>query len=133
MAYHYGNLAMKPKRKEQQDYVIRETRKKVIRRKPIPAGEKMLYLLTVLGVAVVASIIIFKYAQLYDISLHIKQVNSEIQSFQIEREQLQREVQTLSNPERIRQFAQENGMSSSLDNGIVVNKSSVLEGMAKLE
>jgi len=124
---------MKPKRKEQQDYVIRETRKKVIRRKPIPAGEKMLYLLTVLGVAVVASIIIFKYAQLYDISLHIKQVNSEIQSFQIEREQLQREVQTLSNPERIRQFAQENGMSSSLDNGIVVNKSSVLEGMAKLE
>lgn len=93
----------------------------------------MLYLLTVLGVAVVASIIIFKYAQLYDISLHIKQVNSEIQSFQIEREQLQREVQTLSNPERIRQFAQENGMSSSLDNGIVVNKSSVLEGMAKLE
>jgi len=133
VAYHYGNLAMKPKRKEQQDYVIRETRKKVIRRKPIPAGEKMLYLLTVLGVAVVASIIIFKYAQLYDISLHIKQVNSEIQSFQIEREQLQREVQTLSNPERIRQFAQENGMSSSLDNGIVVNKSSVLEGMAKLE
>lgn len=133
MAYQYGNLAMKPKRKEEQQYVIRETRKKVIKRKTIPVGEKLLYLLTVIGVVFIASIIISKHAEIYNISLHIKQVNTDIQSMQIEVEQLQREVQILSNPERIREFAEANGMSSSLDSGIVVKKSSVLEGTAKLE
>lgn len=133
MAYHYGNLAMKPKRREQDEYVIRETRKKVVRRKSIPVGEKLLYLMTVLAVVVIASVIIFRYADIYDVNLHIKQVNNEMQSMQLEIQQLERQFQTLSNPERIREFAEAHGMSSSLESGIVVKKSSALEGTAKLE
>lgn len=133
MAYHYGNLAVKPKRKEQEEYIIRETRKKVVRRKSIPVGEKLLYLMTVLVGVVIASVIIFRYADIYDINLHIKQVNSEMQGMEIQMQQLERQVQALSNPERIREFAEAQGMSSSLESGIVVKKSSVLEGTAKLE
>lgn len=133
MAYNYGNLAVKPKRKEQQDYVIRETRKKVVKRRSIPVAEKLLYLVTIFGIVIVASVIISKYAELYDISLHIKQVNTEMQGMQLEVQQLQREVQTLNNPERIRQFAEEHGMTSSTESGIVVKKSSALQGTAKLK
>ena len=132
MAY-YGNLAVKPKRREQDQYVIRETRKKVVRRKSIPVAEKMLYLMTVLVAVVIASFIIFRYADIYDINLNIKNVNNEMQSMEIQIQQLERQVQALSTPSRIRQFAEAQGMSSSLESGIVVKKSSVLEGTAKLE
>lgn len=133
MAYHYGNLAVKPKRREQEDYVIRETRKKVVRRKSIPVGEKLLYLMTVLVGVVIASVIIFRYADIYDVNLHVKQVKSEMETMQLEMQQLERQVQTLSNPERIRQFAEAQGMTSSLESGIVVKKSSDLAGTAKRE
>ncbi|MFC6331369.1 cell division protein FtsL [Paenibacillus septentrionalis] len=133
MAYHYGNLAVKPKRKQQEEYVIRETRKKVVKRKSIPVGEKLLYLMTVLVCVIVASIIISRYADIYNINLHIKQVNSEMQSMQLDVQQLEREVQTLNDPERIRKYAESQGMYSSLESGIVVKKSDVLEGTARVE
>jgi len=133
VAYHYGNLAVKPKRKQQEEYVIRETRKKVVKRKSIPVGEKLLYLMTVLVCVIVASIIISRYADIYNINLHIKQINSEMQSMQLDVQQLEREVQTLNDPERIRKYAESQGMYSSLESGIVVKKSDVLEGTARVE
>lgn len=89
--------------------------------------------MTVLVAVVIASFIIFRYADIYDINLNIKNVNNEMQSMEIQIQQLERQVQALSNPSRIRQFAEAQGMSSSLESGIVVKKSSVLEGTAKLE
>lgn|GEM_PF-1041367 len=133
MAYNYGNLAMKPKRKEQEEYIIRETKKKVVRKKPIPVGEKVLYLAAVLLAVIISGIIIFRFANIYGTNMQVKQVNNEIQAMTIEVEQLQREVQTLSDPERIRVFAESLGMVSSLDAGIVVKKSSSSDATAKLE
>ena len=133
MAYQYGNLAMKPKRKEQEEYIIRETKKKVVRNKPIPAGEKVLYLVVVLIAVIISGIIISRYADIYATNLQAKQINSEMKAMTIEVEQLQREVQTLSDPERIRLFAESQGMVSSLDKGIIVKKSSSTGATAKLE
>ena len=133
MAYHYGNLAVKPKRQEEQEYIIRETKKKVVRKKPIPAGEKVLYLTAVLMGVIILGVIIFRYADIYYTSLQVKQINSEMQAMTIEVEQLQREVQTLSNPERIREFAHSQGMVSSLETGIIVKKSGSSGETAKLE
>ena len=134
MAYYTnGNLAMKPKRKEQEQVVIRETTKRVIRKKSIPTQEKLLYLFAVVVGAVIATVIIFRYAQIYDINLQIKQMNNEIKAMNIEVENLQREVQTLSNPERIRELAESQGMISSLDNGIVLKKTKELDQTASLD
>lgn len=133
MAYTNGNLAMTPKRKEQEEYVIRETRKKIVRKKSLPVQEKLLYLFTVIAAVVIAGIIIFRYAEIYDMNLHIKQLNNEMQSITIEVEQLQRQVQTLSDPERIRELAESQGMAASLDKGIVVKKSNNDRQTAKLE
>ncbi|MCR8655995.1 cell division protein FtsL [Paenibacillus endoradicis] len=133
MAYQYGNLAVKPKRKEQEEYIIRETKKKVVRKKPIPAGEKVLYLAAVLLAVIISGVIIFRYADIYYGNLQAKQINSEMKAMTIEVEQLQREVQTLSDPERIREFAESLGMVSSLDTGIIVKKPSSSGATAKLE
>lgn len=124
MAYNYGNLAVSPKRQEREEYVIREKKTKVVRQKPIPTKEKMSYLFVVLLGVAISSLIIFRHAEIYKINLQVKQVNNEIQAMTINIEQLQREVQTLSNPERIRKFAETQGMASSLDSGIIVKKTS---------
>lgn len=133
MAYNYGNLAMKPKRKEQEEYLIRETKKKIVRKKPIPVGEKLLYLVAVIVGVIISGIIIFRYAEIYNMNLQTKQINSQIQTMTVEVQQLQREVQALSDPERIRQFAESQGMISSLDTGIIVKKSSATNETAKAE
>lgn len=122
MAYVNGNLALKPKRKQEQDYVIRETKKRIIKRKSLPVQEKLLYLFTVLVCVVVAGVIIFRYAQIYDMNLQIKQLTNEQQTMNVEMADLKRQVEMLSDPERIRKMAETQGMASSLEKGITVKK-----------
>jgi len=133
LAYTNGNLAMQPKRKKQEEYVIRETRKKIVTKKSIPVQEKLLYLFTVIAAVVIAGVIIFRYAQIYDMNLHIKQLNNEMQAMTIEVEQLQRQVQTLNDPERIRRIASSQGMVTSSEQGIVIKKNNISSHTAKRE
>lgn len=120
MAYMNGNLALQPKRKQNQQPVIRETKKVVVTRKSIPVQEKLLYLFTVLICVVVAGVIIFRYAQIYDMNLEIKQLNNDYQTMNVEMEELKKQVEMLSDPERIRKMAETQGMVSSLEGGITV-------------
>lgn len=122
MAYVNGNLALQPKRKPQQGQVVRETKKVLIKRKALPVQEKLLYLFTVLVCVVVAGVIIFRYAQIYDMNLRIKQLNTEYQTMTVEMADLKKQVEMLSDPERIRKLAETQGMVSSLDGGITVKK-----------
>ncbi|MHA7963774.1 cell division protein FtsL [Paenibacillus sp. CAU 1782] len=122
MAYINGNLALQPKRKQEQDYKIRETKKRVIKRKSLPVQEKLLYLFTVLVCVVVAGVIIFRYAQIYDMNLQIRQLTNEQQTMNVEMADLKRQVEMLNDPERIRKMAETQGMASSLDKGITVKK-----------
>ncbi|RJE90777.1 cell division protein FtsL [Paenibacillus sp. 1011MAR3C5] len=131
MAYVNGNLALQPKRKPGQKEVIRETKKVVIKRKSLPVQEKLLYLFTVIICVVVAGIIISRYAHIYDMNLHIKQLNTENQTLNVEMAELKRQVEMLGDPERIRKLAESQGMvSSSVDNGIMVKKDSVNPSIA---
>lgn len=124
MAYVNGNLALQPKRKPQQQ-VIRETKRVVVKRKSLPVQEKLLYLFTVLICVVVAGIIIFRYAQIYDMSLQIKKMNTEHQMMNVELGELKKQVEMLSDPERIRKIAETQGMVSSLENSITLKKETV--------
>ncbi|WP_235548979.1 cell division protein FtsL [Paenibacillus sp. Soil522] len=116
-----GNLALQPKRKQDQQTVIKETKRLVKTRKSLPVQEKLLYMFTVLMCVVVAGVIIFRYAQIYDMNLQIKKLNSDYQTMNIEMEDLKKQVEMLSDPERIRKLAETQGMVSSLEDGITVN------------
>jgi cell division protein FtsL len=115
-----GNLALQPKRKQDQQTVIKETKRLVKTRKSLPVQEKLLYMFTVLMCVVVAGVIIFRYAQIYDMNLDIKKLNSDYQTMNIEMEDLKKQVEMLSDPERIRKLAESQGMVSSLEGGITV-------------
>lgn len=120
MAYVNGNLALQPKRKQEQQPAIRETKRVVVTRKTIPVQEKLLYMFTVLVCVAVAGVIIFRYAQIYDMNLKIKQLNNNYQTMNVEMEVLKKQVEKLSDPERIRKMAESQGMVSSLEGGITV-------------
>lgn len=121
MAYVNGNLALQPKRKQDQQKVIKETKRVVKTRKSLAVQEKLLYMFTVLMCVVVAGVIIFRYAQIYDMNLEIKKLNSDYQTINIEMEDLKKQVEMLSDPERIRKLAETQGMVNSLEGGITVN------------
>lgn len=128
MAYINGNLALQPKRKpEQEKEVFRETRRVVVKRKSLPVQEKLLYLFTVILCVIVAGVIIFRYAQIYDMNLQIKKMNTEHQMLNVEVEELKRQVEMLSDPERIRKLAETQGMASTMDGGITVKKDNELK------
>jgi cell division protein FtsL len=121
LAYVNGNLALQPKRKQGQQPVIKETKRLVKTRKSLPVQEKLLYMFTVLMCVVVAGVIILRYAQIYDMSLEIKKLNSDYQSMNVEMEDLKKQVEMLSDSERIRKLAETQGMVSSIEGGITVN------------
>jgi cell division protein FtsL len=121
LAYVNGNLAMQPKRKQDQQPAIKETKRLVKTRKSIPVQEKLLYMFTVLMCVVVAGVIIFRYAQIYDMNLEIKKLNNNYQTMNIEMQDLKKQVEMLSDPERIRELAEKQGMVSSIEGGITVN------------
>lgn len=121
MAYVNGNLALQPKRKQDQQPAIKETKRLVKTRKSLPVQEKLLYMFTVLMCVVVAGVIIFRYAQIYDMNLEIKKLNNNYQTMNVEMEDLKKQVEMLSNPERIRNLAEKQGMVSSIEGGITVN------------
>lgn len=124
---------MQPERKRQQEVVIRETTKKITRKKSLPVKEKVLYLLTVVMFTVVAGALLFRYAQIYDINLHIKQMNAEIKTMNVELQQLERDVESLSNPTRIRELAESQGMVNGMDSGIVLRTPSEQNKTASLD
>lgn len=100
MAY-YGNLALRPERKPQETRETERRREKVVRRRQLPIGEKLLYLFTVAVCAVVAGFIIYRYAEIYQINRQIQEMNRQYEQTTGQMKELQREVERLSDPKRI--------------------------------
>ncbi|WP_317890762.1 cell division protein FtsL [Paenibacillus arenilitoris] len=115
-----GNLALQPKRKQDRKTVVKETKRVVKTRRSIPVQEKLLYMFTVLVCVAVAGVIIFRYAQIYDMNLQIKKLTSDYQTMNVEMEDMKKQVEMLSDPERIRKLAESQGMVSMLEGGITV-------------
>lgn len=114
MAYMHGNLAMKPNPRpepqRQQQAKAEERSKTVVRRKQLPVQEKLLYLFTVVVCVVVASVIIFRYAQIYQMNLEIKQLTQRYSELNVQIKELERKVETLSDPNAITEKALQQGM-----------------------
>ena len=95
MAYTRGNLAVKPKPVERVSPGYREQTKVVTRRTFIPMKEKMLYLLTVLICVAIASLVIWRYAHIYDLNKQSQRMNSAIRTNKLEISKLELKKQTL--------------------------------------
>lgn len=121
---YYGNLALRPERKpEQQQQPVRKQAQqpsKVIRRRTLPIGEKLLYLFTIAVVVLVACFIIFRYAQIYQINGQIQDTTKQYNQMTDDTKELQREVERLSDPKRIKDLAEQYGMVQIEDRGITV-------------
>ncbi|MEK5239097.1 hypothetical protein NST99_25770 [Paenibacillus sp. FSL L8-0470] len=78
MAYTRGNLAVKPKRKEEVNPLYREKTKVVTRRMVIPLQEKLMYMLTLGAFVLVAVALIWRYVHIYDLNLQAQKLDSEI-------------------------------------------------------
>ena len=110
MAYMHGNLAMKPNKRPEQEAYDREVRKKVVRRRPLPVQEKLLYLFTVVVCVLAASVIIFRYAEIYRLRLEIRELTQRYEQLNVQIKELERKVETMSDPNEITEKAIELGM-----------------------
>lgn len=110
MAYMHGNLAMKPNKRPEQEAYAREVRKKVVRRRPLPVPEKLLYLFTIVVCVMAASVIIFRYAEIYRMNLEIRELTQRYEELNVQIKELERKVETLSDPNEITEKAIELGM-----------------------
>ncbi|NQX57659.1 septum formation initiator family protein [Paenibacillus qinlingensis] len=107
MSYIQGNLALDPKRKpsQQQRVKIKETTKVVYRNSSLPAQEKMLYLFTVVLCVIVAGVIIWRFAAIYQMNANILKMQGEIREIQAQNSALKQEVEKLQSPDRLKEEA----------------------------
>ncbi|WP_227872382.1 septum formation initiator family protein [Paenibacillus albus] len=110
-----GNLALQPKRKTdpKQQPQFRETKKVVVRRKSLPVQEKLLYMFTILVCVVVAGVIIFRYAQIYQMELQIKQLTKQHDELVVDMADLKAQYEKLNDPQKVQEFAKDNDMTAS--------------------
>lgn len=105
---YYGNLAVReerqPEQKKQQRTAAPQTASQV-RRKSIPVGEKLLYLLTVFVFVGVAGLILYRNAGLYEMNRNIQKITNEYETSADQSKELQREVDKLRDPARINDLA----------------------------
>ncbi|WP_433946135.1 hypothetical protein [Paenibacillus sp. SN-8-1] len=80
MAYTRGNLAVKEKTSGRGQAVpkYKETTKVVTRRAPLPVGEKLLYIFTVVFCVAVASLLIWQNAKVYNLNYQVHQTDYDI-------------------------------------------------------
>src|SRR5690606_27949348 len=104
------------KKKPQVTY--KETRRVVRRKKSIPTQEKLLYLFTIIVCVCVAGLIIFRYAQIYEVNAKMQQLEQQIQQLENENSTLELEVNLLQDPKRLIEKAKQLGLRSSVEEDI---------------
>jgi cell division protein FtsL len=107
-AYIHGNLALDPKRTKVTR--VKEVTKMVYKKKIMSTQEKLLYLFTVVICVFVAGVIIFRYAQIYEMNVHLQKLDKEIKTVQAENNKLKLKLEALHNPKEIERKAEEQGM-----------------------
>ncbi|MFC5532175.1 cell division protein FtsL [Cohnella yongneupensis] len=121
---YYGNLALRPERvQEQPQAPVRKQAQqpsKVVRRRTLPLAEKLLYLFTIAVVVLVAGFIIFRYAQIYQLNGQIQDTTKQYNQTTDQMNELQREVERLSDMKRIKDMAEGYGMVQVENRGITI-------------
>jgi len=82
MAYTRGNLAVQEQPADKVVRKYRQTTKVVVRRASLPVQEKMLYLGTVLFCIIIAGIVLWRYAYIYEVNKNIQNMASSTATLQ---------------------------------------------------
>jgi len=111
-AYIQGNLAVEQKSKGDKRPSYKETRKVVVKTKTLPVQEKLLYLFTVIVCVLVASVIIWRYAQIYEMNSAIQKIQTEINNLEAENRILKQKIDELADPRKLENQARAWGMTT---------------------
>ena len=106
-AYIHGNLAVEERVSRP---APRENKKVVYRKKTIPTQEKLLYLFTIAICVLVAGVIIWRYAQIYEVNTKIQQIEQQITQLENENKMLKLEVYKLQDPKRLIEAGKQLGL-----------------------
>jgi cell division protein FtsL len=93
-----------------EETAARQKRRRLSQAKGIPAGEKLLYLFSVVICVALATLVISRYAEVTELNVEIQKVEEEAKRIEEINRQLETEKKMLSSGERIRQFAEMRGM-----------------------
>ncbi|CAM3728359.1 septum formation initiator family protein [Cohnella lubricantis] len=108
---YYGNLALQEERKPSQPTPRqRGQQAPQLRRRSIPVGEKLLYMLTVMVLVAVSSLVIYRYASLYQLNREIQLTSIQYEETVQQSKELQREVEKLRDPNHIQEKALQLGL-----------------------
>lgn len=118
-SYVHGNLAVEERQIPAQRVKIKETRKVVYRTSRLPVQEKLLYLFTVLVCVIVAGIVIWRYAQIYQINTRIHNVEKQIVQLEAENSALKEKISKMSDPDQLRNDIQKFGLTDINDRNLV--------------
>jgi len=105
--YVHGSAALEGRRQER--VVYKEHKKKVYRRSFVTPQEKLLWLSGIIVCVLVAGVILFRYAQVYEINTRIQQMEQQIRKIEMENSTLKLEVAKLQDNKRLLEIAKELG------------------------
>lgn len=133
-AYMHGNLAVeqrpqsnKPKGGQKPKEPI-----KASYRRGLPVQEKLLYLFTVIICVLVAGVIIWRYAQIYEMNTTIQKIEVQIKQLEAENMVLKKKVNDLSSSEHLLKEAERLGFTVPDDKQVkTANAGSAPSGSAK--
>lgn len=102
-AYIQGNLALNDRNEADADAQRRRhsSKQQAVRRKVLPAGEKLLYLFTVMTCCAVMGLMAYRYASIYEMNSQMVKMESEIQKLQEDSAMLKNQAAKLNDPERL--------------------------------
>ncbi|WP_025691637.1 hypothetical protein [Paenibacillus zanthoxyli] len=99
MAYTRGNLAVQQQREPKVNPRYREKTKVITRRTVLPVQEKLLYLLTLALFVLVSSVLVWRYAHIYDLNKQaqtldtkISEAKKKIAVYQKEKQDLEQQI-----------------------------------------
>lgn len=107
----HGNLATQQPQRPEKKVRIKETKKVVVRSKTLPVQEKLLYLFTVVVCVMVAGLIIWRYAQIYEMNQNILAMEQRIKQIEAQNVILKQQVDKLSDPLELEKQAKLLGLS----------------------
>ncbi|MBD8496758.1 cell division protein FtsL [Paenibacillus arenosi] len=115
MAYVRGNLAVKPKYKPPVRQRERQPHKKqqAPRKSTLSAKEKLLYLFTIVFCVLIASVLIYRYAIIYETNKNVQTLKRQTEALHAESNVLKVEREKKSDWARIEQFAKDKGLKMS--------------------
>lgn len=110
MRENQGNVALVFPVRKTRDWERPVKRPRRIRSKGLPLSEKILYLVSVILCVFLASIILTRYAKGIELNAMIRETQIKIEKTKEVNLQLESEKEQLGSVERIRKFAEENGL-----------------------